>query len=37
VNADTHKVIGQINYSAQGLGTGGGLEQPLWIPKLDRF
>ena len=37
VNADTHKVIGQINYSVQGLGTGGGLEQPLWIPKLGRF
>lgn len=37
VNADTHKVIGQINYAAQGLGTGGGLEQALWVPALHRF
>ena len=37
VNADTHALIGQINFAAQGLGTGGGLEQPLWIPALHRF
>jgi hypothetical protein len=37
VNADTHKVIGQINFAAQGLGVGGGLEQPLWVPSLGRF
>lgn len=37
VNADTHALIGQINFAAQGLGVGGGLEQPLWIPKLHRF
>ena len=37
VNADSHALIGQINFAAQGLLGGGGLEQPLWIPKLDRF
>ena len=37
VNADTHKVINQINYLAEGLDTGGGLEQPLWVPALHRF
>jgi hypothetical protein len=37
VNADTHALIGQINFAAQGLGTGGGLEQPLWVPALHRF
>jgi len=36
VNADTHALIGQINFSAQGELTGG-LEQPLWIPSLHRF
>jgi hypothetical protein len=43
VNADTHKLIGQINFAAQGQGAddssgkGDGLEQPLWIPALHRF
>jgi hypothetical protein len=37
VHAVSHKVIGQINFAAEGLGVGGGLEQPLWIPKLHRF
>src|SRR5579864_5970028 len=38
VNADPpYNVIGQINFAAQGLGVGGGLEQPLWIPALHRF
>jgi len=36
VNADTHALIGQINFSVQGELTGG-LEQPLWIPQLHRF
>jgi hypothetical protein len=36
VNADTHALIGQINFSVQGELTGG-LEQPLWIPALHRF
>jgi hypothetical protein len=38
VNAEPpYNVIGQINFAAQGLGVGGGLEQPLWIPALHRF
>ncbi len=37
VNADSHALIGQINFAAQGLLGGGGLEQPLWIPALHRF
>lgn len=38
VNADPpYNVIGQINFAAQGLGVGGGLEQPLWVPALHRF
>ena len=38
VNADfPYNLLGQINFAAQGLGVGGGLEQPLWIPSLHRF
>ena len=38
VNADfPYNLLGQINFAAQGLGVGGGLEQPLWIPSVHRF
>jgi hypothetical protein len=37
VNADNHQLIGQTNFAAQGLLTGDGLEQLLWIPLLHRF
>jgi hypothetical protein len=38
VNAEPpYNVIGQINFAAQGLGVGAGLEQPVWIPRLHRF
>jgi hypothetical protein len=37
VNADSHALIGQINFAAQGLLGGGGLEQPLWVPARHRF
>jgi hypothetical protein len=38
VNANPpYNVIGQINFAAQGLGVGAGLEQPVWIPRLHRF
>ena len=32
-----YKLLGQINFAAQGLATGNGLEQPLWVPRLHRF
>ncbi len=38
VSADPpYNLLGQINFAAQGLGVGGGLEQPLWVPALHRF
>ncbi len=37
MNADNHQLIGQTNFAAQGLLTGDGLEQLLWIPLLHRF
>ena len=32
-----YNLLGQINFAAQGLATGNGLEQPLWVPALHRF
>jgi hypothetical protein len=32
-----YKILGQLNFAAQGATAGGGLEQPLWDPKTDRF
>ncbi len=38
VSADPpYNLIGQVNFAAQGLGVGAGLEQPLWVPALHRF
>jgi hypothetical protein len=32
-----YTVLGQMNFAAQGLANGNGLEQPLWDPGLHRF
>jgi hypothetical protein len=38
INANfPYNVLGQLNFAAQGLATGNGLEQPLWVPALNRF